>query len=314
MAVKKTAKKTAAKKTVAKKPAAKKSVAKKVAKKSVAKKTVAKKPVAKKAASKKTAAKKTAAKKSVAKKPAAKKASAKKATAKKVAKKSTAKKITKKSTTKVAKQSSNPTSAAERIVIPAVPSKGSSVETKVSTAAAVEAKPAATSTAPVAKNSSQEKSSSRVVLAVFVGIVLLAVAVVSRNHTSSDSNKATPTESASPEASMSESASPTTSSTPEASEATATNPSPEGIVAHYTATGATIFWKAGAGATGLTNFNVEIRSNGGEWKLISTVPASQLSLDITKSSTDGWCSFRVSAVYGSTVVAGKVFGLPGQYA
>ena len=86
---------------------------------------------------------------------------------------------------------------------------------------------------------------------------------------------------------------------------------PTGIVAHYTAKGATIFWVA---APGVANYNVEISSNNGAWKLISTVPASQLSLDITKSDTAGWSSFKVSSVYSDgTVVAGKVFGLPGQY-
>jgi len=94
-----------------------------------------------------------------------------------------------------------------------------------------------------------------------------------------------------------------------------THAAPSGIVAHYTSTGATIFWAAPAGATGLSNFNVEIAANGGSWKLISTVPASQLSLDITKGAADGWSSFRVSAVYSDgKVVGGKVFGLPGQYA
>jgi hypothetical protein len=115
---------------------------------------------------------------------------------------------------------------------------------------------------------------------------------------------------ATPEASASTEATAAATST-----ADATHAAPEGIVAHYTSTGATIFWKAPAGVSGLTNYNVEIASNGGAWKLISTVPASQLSLDITKGDTTGWCSFRVSAVYSDgKVVGGKVFGLPGQYA
>ena len=114
-----------------------------------------------------------------------------------------------------------------------------------------------------------------------------------------------------------DSASPTTMTSSEAtpSAADGTHAAPTGIVAHYTSTGATIFWAAPAGATGLSNFNVEIAANGGSWKLISTVPASQLSLDITKGAADGWSSFRVSAVYSDgKVVGGKVFGLPGQYA
>jgi hypothetical protein len=94
--------------------------------------------------------------------------------------------------------------------------------------------------------------------------------------------------------------------------ADSTHAAPLGIVAHYTSTGATIFWQTAMDAT---NFNIEVASNGGAWKLISTVPASQLSLDVTKGATDGWTSFRVSAVYADgKVVAGKVFGLPGQYA
>jgi hypothetical protein len=88
-----------------------------------------------------------------------------------------------------------------------------------------------------------------------------------------------------------------------------------GIVAHYTSTGATIFWQAPAGASGLTSYNVEIAANGGAFKLIATVPATQLSLNITKNGTNGWDSFKISAVYSDgSVVAGKVFGLPGQYA
>jgi hypothetical protein len=67
--------------------------------------------------------------------------------------------------------------------------------------------------------------------------------------------------------------------------------------------------------SGLSNYNVEIRSNGGAWKLISTVPSSQLSIDITKGDANGWSSFRVSSVYSDgQVIGGKVFGLPGQYA
>jgi len=156
-----------------------------------------------------------------------------------------------------------------------------------------------------------------VVVTVIAGIALLAVAVISRNHSTTTTTPA-PETSASSEASME--ATPEASASTEAtatatSTADATHAAPEGIVAHYTSTGATIFWKAPAGASGLTNYNVEIASNGGAWKLVSTVPASQLSLDITKGATDGWCSFRVSAVYSDgKVVGGKVFGLPGQYA
>jgi hypothetical protein len=311
VAVKKTAKKSAAKKTVAKK---------KVAKKSVAKKTTAKKAVAKKPAAKKVAAKKAVAKKSAAKKPAAKKvakkAPAKKATTTRAAAKKAASK-------KVGKKVLASAPVAERIIIPAVPSKGSAPVTKSISTTPPPVAPVASAAQTSTAKPAQPKSSNRVVLAVFVGIVLLAVAVVSRNHTSTSStNTAAPTQSAAPTESAVASAAPTesaatdmaTPATTTAAAATAEKPAPVGIVAHYTKSGATIFWKAADGATGIANYNVEIRSNGGDWKLISTVPASQLSLDITKGDTSGWSSFRVSAVYADgTAVAGLVFGLPGQY-
>jgi len=97
------------------------------------------------------------------------------------------------------------------------------------------------------------------------------------------------------------------------SAASAGHAAPSGIVAHYTAKGATIFWQAPA-SSNVSNYNVEVSSNGGAWKLISTVPSSQLSIDIVKTDTTGWCSFRVSAVYADgQIIAGKVFGLPGQF-
>ena len=286
MAVKKTAKKVA-KKAPAKKAAAKKSAAKKVAKK-----------VAKKAPAKKVAAKKVA-------KKVAKKAPAKKVAAKKLAKKAPAKKA-----------------AADTIVIPPVPgTNGRSVTAISSTPAAKVEAPAKSAPASSASTSTPaNRSSSRVVITVIAGVALLALAVISRNHSNSTSTPAaTASPAASASASTSASAETSASATPSMSTAAgaadSAHPAPVGIVAHYTSTGATIFWKADAGSTGLTNFNIEIASNGGAWKLISTVPSSQLSLDITKGATDGWSSFRVSSVYSDgKVVAGKVFGLPGQYA
>jgi len=300
VAVKKTAKKVA-KKAPAKKAAAKKSAAKKVAKK-----------VAKKAPAKKVAAKKVA--KKVAKKAPAKKAAAKKV-AKKVAKKAPAKKV-------AAKKAPAKKAAADTIVIPPVPgTNGRSVTAISSTPAAKVEAPAKSAPASSASTSTPaNRSSSRVVITVIAGVALLALAVISRNHSNSTSTPAaTASPAASASASTSASAETSASATPSMSTAAgaadSAHPAPVGIVAHYTSTGATIFWKADAGSTGLTNFNIEIASNGGAWKLISTVPSSQLSLDITKGATDGWSSFRVSSIYSDgKVVAGKVFGLPGQYA
>jgi hypothetical protein len=157
--------------------------------------------------------------------------------------------------------------------------------------------------------------------AVVIAVVLLALLVVSRNG-STKTESAAPQETASAEASqgsaVEESAEPTTEASAEASSAAVVDgggSEPVGIVAQYTASGATIFWKAPTDGAKVANYNVEIRSNGGAWKLISTVPSTQFSLDITKGDTSGWCSFRVSSVLeDGTVVGGKVFGLPGQYA
>ena len=161
------------------------------------------------------------------------------------------------------------------------------------------------------------------VTAVVIAVVLIALLVVSRNGS-------TTTESAAPEATASaeatqgsateESAEPTTEASAEASAASDATvvdqggSQPVGIVAQYTATGATIFWKTPANGATAANYNVEIRSNGGAWKLISTVPGTQYSIDIAKGDTSGWASFRVSSVLeDGTVDGGKVFGLPGQW-
>jgi len=281
VAVKKTAKKSA-KKTAAKR-VVKKSAAKRIVKKSAAKRVV------KKSSAKKSAVKKSAAKKS-------------------------AKRAVKKSSKKSAKRSSS------TFIVPAVPASTIRSNFQSSSVTNRPAKtPGANVPASVTANSS---SSKRVVTAVVIAVVLIALLVVSRNGS-------TTTESAAPEATTSaeasqgsmadESAEPTTEASAEASEAATVvdggGSEPVGIVAQYTATGATIFWKAPADGTAAANYNVEIRSNGGSWKLISTVPATQFSLDITKGDTAGWCSFRVSTVLeDGTVVGGKVFGLPGQYA
>jgi len=89
---------------------------------------------------------------------------------------------------------------------------------------------------------------------------------------------------------------------------------PVGIVAHYTKTGAAIFWYPATGATGIATYNIEVAKNGGDFKILATVPASQITLNVTKTDGTGWTSFKISAVYqDGTTVAGKVFGLPGQY-
>ena len=145
---------------------------------------------------------------------------------------------------------------------------------------------------------------------------MIALVVVSRNG-STETDSAAPEATATAQASAEESTEPTTEASAEASSSTVVDgggSEPVGIVAQYTATGATIFWKMPLDGAQVANYNVEIRANGGTWKLISTVPADQYSIDIAKGETTGWASFRISSILeDGTVVGGKVFGLPGQW-
>ena len=247
---------------------------------------MATKKVAKKAAKKapaKKAAKKAPAKK-VAKKAAVKKV-AKKAPAKKVAKKAAVKKVAKKAPAKKA--------PAKKVAAPAV---------AVSSAAPVAA-PAAPK--PAGTPAKKQGGSNRVVLAVVIGILALGAIVISNG--SNSSSTATPSESATPTASASASAT-------ESTAAVATTAAPLGIVAHYTANGATIFWNATTAADGLKGYSIEFSSNGGAFSEVATVGTDVTKYDITKGEETGWTSFKISAVYNDGQKAeGKVFGLPGQY-
>jgi hypothetical protein len=154
--------------------------------------------------------------------------------------------------------------------------------------------------------------------AVILGIVILAVAVIAKGSSNNDeATTVTPTPAASESAmttTPSQSASPSASTS---SAPLAAHEAPIKIVAHYTASGATVFWKAPATATeGITGYNLELRSGAtGAWKLVATVPATQFSQDITKTDSTGWAQVKVSTVYSDgQVVAGKVFGLPGSWA
>ena len=306
MAVKKaTAKKSVAKKAAPKNPRSKvttpksatskattpkKSTVKKVAKKSPVKKSTVKKSVARKAAPKNPRSKATTRKKAVSK-------TLKKATTKKAAtRKSAAKKV------------------AETIVIPEAPilaSRNARVEI-VSTPMVAAAAPilAPVSAAPVSAGQPQKPgASNRVIFAVVVGIILLGLIVWAKGHNSNSANKPT----TAPSATTTPSSTPTPTPSDTAVTLTA-HEAPQGVVAQYTTTGATIFWKAPTALTGLSGYNVEISMSNGPWKLISTVPATQLSLDVTKQNGNGWTSFKVSSVYtDSKTVAAKAFGLPGTY-
>jgi hypothetical protein len=241
--------------------------------------------------------------KKAAKKAPAKKA-AKKAPAKKVAKKASAKKVAKKAPAKkAAVKKAAKKAPAKKVAAKKAPAKKVAAPAVAVTSAAPAAAPVAAK--PVATPAKKQGGSNRVVLAVVIGILALGAIVLSKG--SSSSSTPTPNESATPSASASASAT-------ESTAAVATTAAPLGIVAHYTADGATIFWNATTAADGLKGYSVEISSNGGAFSELATVGTDVTKYDITKSDTTGWMSFKISAVYNDGQKAeGKVFGLPGQY-
>ena len=290
-------KKKSATKKAAPKKTAKKTTAKKVVKKSPAKKTAAKKSVAKK----KSAAKKTTAKKVVAKKAVAKKAVAKKKT---TAKKAAPKKAVKKSPAKK--------SAAVKVVAPPVRTSESASVNVSSTSAAP--KPAVKPSAPSA--TPRQGSSSKTLLAVLVGVVLLGAIVISNSGKENDdaAPAAEPSIEASAEPMASESAA--TEETPAATDAAATTgEAPSRFIGNWKDSSKAVMvitWKAPAGD--VKSYKVETRSNMGAWNVVSEVSATTYAAEFAKKSEDGSTSFRVTAVYadGSLGVA-KAFGFAGQF-
>jgi hypothetical protein len=274
---------------------------------------VKKKPAAKKAAVKKSAVKKTVAKKSTAKKAVAKKtvkkSAVKKSAAKKTVKKSAVKKSAAKKTVKKSASKKRATSASS-VVIPPVPSSSSlgagrvdvSSTPKVASQSAP-VKPSAPTSAP------KQGASGKVLAAIIVGIILLAVVVVTRPDSGSDDATPAPAASASPMASEEPSAEPTSEET---SAPVAAVEAPGNAVINWKDKAQTIMtltWNAPAASAGLTGYKVEARINDGAWVVKATVPATQFAYDFTKVSDDGATSFRVSSVYSDgQEVAADSFG------
>ena len=279
------------KKPAVKKAAVKKSAAKKaVAKKSTAKKVVAKKSV-KKSAVKKTAVKKSAAKKTV------KKSAVKKSAAKKTVKKSAVKKRA---------------AAASSVVIPPVPSSSSLGASRADVASAPKV---ASQSAPVKPSTSastpKQGASGKVLAAIIVGIILLAVVVVTRPD--SDDAAPAPTASVSAMPSQEPSAEPTPEETA-APVAAVEGPKTIGNWKDAAKSVMTISWKAPTASAGLTGYKVEVRVNRGEWVVKSEVPADQLSIDFSKTDSMGETAFRVSSVYSDGQEAvGNTFGFAGVF-
>jgi hypothetical protein len=272
-----------------------------VKKKAAVKKKTAAKKVVKKAAKKAPAKKKAAAKKITKKAPARKKAAAKKVV-KKAAKKAPARK----------KAAAKKSTSASRIVIPPVPRGGSTSTSRVNvTTTPTPAKSAA------AKPSSAPKqgTSPRVLIAAILGIALLAVIVISRPASNNDDAAPTATPSASESAApeMSEAATPSASA-----EAVAAVEAPSKFIGNWKDSAKSVMvitWKAPTATAGLTGYKFEVRSGMGEWKESGMLPATQLSVELTKGSADGSTSFRVSSVYSDGQMAtAKAFGFAGQFA
>ena len=282
-------------------------VKKKAATKKVAKKKVVKKAPAKKAAAKKAPAKKKTAAKKVAKKAPAKKKTAAKKVAKKVAKKAPAKK----------KSAVKKSTSASKIVIPPVPLGGAKGASRVNVSTTpAPAKSAPAKSAPAKPSAAPKQGTSpRVLIAAIIGIALLAIVVISRPASDSDTAAPVATESAAPE--MTEEA------TPEATEPATTEPvaaveAPGRFIGNWKDAEKSVMvitWRAPAATAGLTGYKFEIRSGMGEWKESGMLPATQLSIEFTKGSADSSTSFRVSSVYSDGQIAtAKAFGFSGQFA
>jgi hypothetical protein len=288
----------------------KKAATKKVAKKKVAKKAPAKKKAAAKKVTKKAPAKKKTAAKKVAKKAPAKKKTAAKKVAKKVAKRAPAKK----------KSSVKKSTSASKIVIPPVPLGGAKDASRVN----VSTTPAPAKSAPAKPSAAPKQGTSpRVLIAAIIGIALLAIVVISRPASDSDTAAPVATESAAPE--MTEEATPemTEEATPEATEPATTEPvaaveAPGRFIGNWKDAEKSVMvitWRAPAATAGLTGYKFEIRSGMGEWKESGMLPATQLSIEFTKGSADSSTSFRVSSVYSDGQIAtAKAFGFSGQFA
>jgi len=275
--------------------------------------------VKKKASVKKVAKKAPARKKSAAKK-VAKKAPAKKKTAAKKVVKKTAKKVVKKTAKKAParkKAAAKKASSASKFVVPPVPVGG----VKSASRANITTMPTPAKSTGAAKPSAAPKqgTSPRVLIAAIIGIALLAIVVISRPASDSDtaSAPATPaaSQSAAPEAS--EEPTPAASESAATGEAVAAVEAPSRFIGNWKDSAKSVMvitWKAPTATAGLTGYKFEVRSGMGEWSESGILPADQLSIEFTKGSMDGSTSFRVSSVYSDGQSASaKAFGFSGQF-
>jgi hypothetical protein len=277
------------------------------------KKKASAKKVAKKAPARKKAAVKKVVKKAAAKKVAKKAPAKKKAAAKKVVKK-TAKKVVKKT---AKKSSAKKSTSASKITVPPVPVGGVKSPSRANiTTMPTPAKsaPAAAKPSAPAKPSAAPKqgTSPRFLIAAIIGIAILAVIIIIRPGSDSDTAPAMPA----PTESATESAMPApTESAP--SEAVAAVEAPTRFIGNWKDSSKSVMvitWKSPTATAGLTGYKFEVRSGMGPWTESGILPADQLSIEFTKASMDGSTSFRISSVYSDGQSASaKAFGFSGQF-
>ena len=210
-------------------------------------------------------------------------------------KKAAAKRPAKRSAKKVSSRSD-----LSKIVIPPVPSRGT---TSVSSTPA----PAKSASAPAAQ--APAKKSNNVLFLVIAGVVLLAIFALTNSSSDDDDAMPTPTETVSEEPSAEPSESESEEPAITAYEA------PTGFVAIRNASGGvTLRWKASTATDGLTGYAVSVSYNAVDFVEVSTVGADQLSFDIALASDEGGTQFLLQSVYsdGTKVDAAK-FSLKGKY-
>jgi hypothetical protein len=251
-------------------------------------------------AAKKKASAKRRVKKAPAKRPAKKAAKrvvkkAGKARPKKAAAKRPAKRSAKRSAKKASSRSD-----LSKIVIPPVPSRGTT---------SVSSTPARAKSASAPAAQAPAKKSNNVLFLVIAGVVLLAIFALTNSSSDDDDAMPTPTESVSEEPSAEPSESESEEPAITAYEA------PTGFVAIRNASGGvTLRWKASTATDGLTGYAVSVSYNAVDFVEVSTVGADQLSFDIALASDEGGTQFLLQSVYSDgTKVDATKFSLKGQY-
>ena len=256
--------------------------AKKKAAKRPVKKAAAKRP-AKRAVKKSTKSSKRPPKKAAAKRPV-KKSSGKKSSAKRGSAKKTSAKVD-----------------ASKIVIPPVPTRGSTT---------VSSTPAPAKSASPSVSTPAKKNSNGILFLVIAGVVLLAIFALTN---SSNDDGAAPKPTASESMSEEPTAEPSESETDEPTNMT--YEAPQSFVAINNSNGGvTLRWKAPATTDGLTGYAISLSYDAKNFTEAGTVGADQFTFDVAMAGDEGGTQFLLQAVYeDGTKVDAKKFSLKGKY-